>query len=284
MTILVETIEETRRRIASVRAGGRIVGFVPTMGALHAGHSALMERCRAESDFVVASIFVNPTQFAPGEDLDRYPRTLELDLDRCRNVGVDLVFYPSIPEIYPNGSDSTLVETPGLTRILEGAARPGHFRGVATVVLKLFNIVQPDIAYFGQKDFQQLTVIRRMTTDLLLPVEIRPHPTVREPDGLALSSRNRYLSARERSTAPILHRALTRARDAVVAGLANGDRVRQILRETLESGTGVVVDYAEVVDDRTLEPLTELTGRRAIALVAARLGSTRLLDNLYLSE
>ncbi len=284
MTILVETIEETRRRIASVRAGGRIVGFVPTMGALHAGHSALMERCRAESDFVVASIFVNPTQFAPGEDLDRYPRTLELDLDRCRNVGVDLVFYPSIPEIYPNGSDSTLVETPGLTRILEGAARPGHFRGVATVVLKLFNIVQPDIAYFGQKDFQQLTVIRRMTTDLLLPVEIRPHPTVREPDGLALSSRNRYLSARERSTAPILYRALTRARDAVVAGLANGDRVRQILRETLESGTGVVVDYAEVVDDRTLEPLTELTGRRAIALVAARLGSTRLLDNLYLSE
>ncbi len=284
MTILVETIEETRRRIASVRAGGRIVGFVPTMGALHAGHSALMERCRAESDFVVASIFVNPTQFAPGEDLDRYPRTLELDLDRCRNVGVDLVFYPSIPEIYPNGSDSTLVETPGLTRILEGAARPGHFRGVATVVLKLFNIVQPDIAYFGQKDFQQLTVIRRMTTDLLLPIEIRPHPTVREPDGLALSSRNRYLSARERSTAPILHRALTRARDAVVAGLANGDRVRQILRETLESGTGVVVDYAEVVDDRTLEPLTELTGRRAIALVAARLGSTRLLDNLYLSE
>ena len=284
MTILVETIEETRRRIASVRAGGRIVGFVPTMGALHAGHSALMERCRAESDFVVASIFVNPTQFAPGEDLDRYPRTLELDLDRCRNVGVDLVFYPSIPEIYPNGSDSTLVETPGLTRILEGAARPGHFRGVATVVLKLFNIVQPDIAYFGQKDFQQLTVIRRMTTDLLLPVEIRPHPTVREPDGLALSSRNRYLSARERSTAPILYRALTRARDAVVAGLANGDRVRQILRETLESGTGVMVDYAEVVDDRTLEPLTELTGRRAIALVAARLGSTRLLDNLYLSE
>lgn len=284
MTTLVETIEEIRRKIAEGRAGGRTVGFVPTMGALHAGHSALLDRCRAESGLAVASIFVNPTQFAAGEDLERYPRTLELDLERCRNAGVDLVFHPTAAELYPTGPDSTYVETPAFSQILEGAARPGHFRGVATVVLKLFAIVQPDVAYFGQKDFQQLAVIRRMALDLRLGVEIRAHPTVREPDGLALSSRNRYLSAEERLSAPVVHQALARARAAVDAGVTSGDRVRQILRETLESRTGVVVDYAEVVDDQTLEPLADLSGRRVIALVAVKLGSTRLIDNLYLRE
>lgn len=284
MPTLVQTIAQARPLIAKARAGGATVGFVPTMGALHSGHAALMQSCRRECGLAVASIFVNPTQFAPTEDLERYPRTLESDLEICRQAGVDLVFHPTPRDMYPNGLASTFVETPAFSSILEGAVRPGHFRGVETVVLKLFAIIQPDVAYFGQKDFQQLVVIQRMVDDLRLPVEIRAHPTAREADGLALSSRNRYLNPHQRSSAPTLYQALLRARAAVQAGLASGDRVRQILRETLESTPGIVTEYAEVVDDRTLEPLDNLEGRSAIALVAARLGSTRLIDNLYLRE
>jgi len=263
----------------------RVLGLVPTMGALHDGHVRLIERCRAEAGWVAVSIFVNPTQFGPHEDLVRYPRTLEADVERCRAAGGDLVFAPVPSTVYPNGSRSTWVEVPGLSDILEGASRPGHFRGVATVVLKLFEIVRPDLAVFGQKDYQQQLLIRTMAEDLHVPVRIVAEPTVREPDGLALSSRNRYLNPAERRDAPVLHLALLRARQAVLAGEASANRVRQILRETIESRESVRLDYAEVADADTLVSL-ELLGpdSRAVALVAARVGSTRLIDNLPLTE
>ncbi len=284
MTKLVETLAEIRKKTAQARGEGRSIGFVPTMGALHDGHTALLHQCRRESNLAVASIFVNPTQFGPGEDFNRYPRTLPEDLERCLQAGIDLVFAPSPAELYPNGLGSTYAEVPNLTTCLEGASRPGHFRGVATVVLKLFLAVTPDRAYFGRKDYQQLLVIRRLVEDLLLPVEVRDHPTVREPDGLAMSSRNRYLSPDQRQKAGVLHHALVQARNAVLGGIHDADRVRQILHQTLESSEGVVVDYAEVADAQTLEPLDRLSERQAIALVAARLGATRLIDNMQLTE
>jgi pantoate--beta-alanine ligase len=266
--------------VRAARDRGKRVGLVPTMGALHHGHLELIRRCREVSDFVVVSIFVNPTQFGAGEDFGRYPRPLDHDLRQCESAGVDLVFAPTVATVYPRGADSTFVEVPGLSNVLEGASRPGHFRGVATVVLKLFTMVQPDLAIFGQKDYQQQLVIRHMVEDLHVPVELLIAPTVREADGLALSSRNRYLSPDERRAAPVLFRALERARHAIVAGEQRADRVRQILRDTLESEPLVRPDYAELADAETLEPLGDLgKGRAAVALLAARLGTTRLLDN-----
>ena len=214
----VDSISGVRDAVAGARAAGRRVGFVPTMGALHQGHARLIERCREEAGFVVVSIFVNPTQFGPAEDLERYPRTLAEDLRKCAAAGADLVFVPTEATIYPRGRSATFVEVPGLSQVLEGAVRPHHFRGVATVVLALLEIVQPDVAVFGQKDFQQQLLIRRMIQDLHVPVELIVEPTVREPDGLAMSSRNRYLGDRERSAATILYRALEQARDAVLPG------------------------------------------------------------------
>jgi pantoate--beta-alanine ligase len=255
------------------------------MGALHDGHIRLIERCRAEAGWVVVSIFVNPTQFGPNEDFTRYPRTIEDDLARCQAAGVDLVFAPTPSEIYPNGAQSTWVEVPGVSDILEGASRPGHFRGVATVVLKLFEIVRPDVTVFGQKDYQQQVVIRRMVDDLHVPVRVVTEPTVREPDGLAMSSRNRFLAPPDRQVATVLYEALTRARQKILAGEVSANRVRQTMRETIESREGVRLDYAEIVDADTLGPLDQLgPGARAVALVAARVGSTRLIDNLPLTE
>jgi pantoate--beta-alanine ligase len=282
---LVESVASVRGAVARAREAGLVVGLVPTMGALHDGHVRLMERCRAEAGWTAVSIFVNPTQFGPNEDFTRYPRTLEDDLARCRAAGVDLVLAPSGSEIYPNGLQSTWVEVPGISDILEGASRPGHFRGVATVVLKLFEIVRPDVAVFGQKDYQQQVVIRRMVNDLKVPVRIVTEPTVREPDGLALSSRNRYLAPPERQAATVLYAALTRAREAVLGGEDLANRVRQMMRETIESREGVRLDYAEIADADTLGPVDRLgPGSRAVALVAARVGSTRLIDNLSLME
>jgi len=282
---LVESVQEVRRAIATARAIGKRIGLVPTMGALHDGHVRLIADCRAEAGLVVVSIFVNPTQFGPGEDFERYPRPLDDDLERCEAAGAALVFAPTTATVYPHGSRSTFVEVAGLSDILEGASRPGHFRGVATVVLKLFEIVQPDLAIFGQKDYQQQLLIRRMVEDLHVPVEVHTRPTVREPDGLALSSRNRYLNPQERQAATVLHRALEQASRAVAGGERRGDRVRQILRETLESEQLVRIDYAEVADADTLAPLDDLeAGRRAVALVAARVGTTRLIDNAVLEE
>lgn len=284
---MVESVESAaglREMVAAARKRGRRIGLVPTMGALHAGHVELIRQCRQRSDFVVVSIFVNPTQFGAGEDFGRYPRPIEEDLRQCDSAGVDLVFVPGISTMYPRGAYSTFVEVPVLSQVLEGASRPGHFRGVATVVLKLFELVRPDLAIFGQKDYQQQLVIRRLVEDFHLPVELVIAPTVRETDGLALSSRNRYLNPDERRAAPVLFRALEHARHAVAAGERRADRVRQIIRETLESEPLVKPDYAEVADAETLEVLGDLgEGRAAVAVLAARLGTTRLLDNALLS-
>jgi pantoate--beta-alanine ligase len=280
---LLDSVAEVRDAVTRARQAGRVIGLVPTMGALHDGHVRLLERCRAEADWIAVSIFVNPTQFGPNEDFTRYPRPLEEDLARCRSAGVDLVFAPTPQTIYPHGPRSTWVDVPGLSEVLEGASRPGHFRGVATVVLKLFEIVRPDLAVFGQKDYQQQLVIRRMVADFHLPVRIVVEPTVREPDGLAMSSRNRYLAPAERQAAIVLHAALQRARQAVREGEASANRVRQILRETIESNELVRLDYAEIADAESLEPLDRLgPDSCAVALVAARVGSTRLIDNLPL--
>ncbi|MBX6316177.1 MAG: pantoate--beta-alanine ligase [Isosphaeraceae bacterium] len=277
---MVESIEALRAAVRSARAAGQVIGFVPTMGALHAGHARLIEACRREAGFVVVSIFVNPTQFGPTEDFARYPRTPEDDRRLCAEAGASLLFVPSVETMYPHGVNSTYVEVPGLSETLEGASRPGHFRGVATVVLKLLLMIGPDVAYFGEKDYQQLLVVRRMVEDLAVPVAIRGVPTVREPDGLALSSRNRYLNAEERRAATVLSRALGAAQRAVAGGERSAERVRQILRNTIESEPLARLDYAEVADAATLEPLTAVgTDRPAVALLAARVGPARLIDN-----
>jgi pantoate--beta-alanine ligase len=286
VTRLVTTVEEVRAAVHQAKADGRIVGFVPTIGALHEGHVRLVDRCRAEAGYVVVSVFVNPTQFGPSEDYTRYPRTLETDLRLCEAAGADLVFAPDAATMYPRDRQAmTYVEVPGLTDALEGAARPGHFRGVTTVVLKLFNIVQPHAAFFGAKDYQQQLVLRRMVDDLNAPVAIRTVETVREADGLALSSRNRYLDPDERRAATVLFLALTRARKAVADGERDANRVRQVLTETIESEGKARLDYAEVADADSLERLSELSpGRRAVGLLAVRIGKTRLIDNAVLTD
>jgi pantoate--beta-alanine ligase len=282
---LIETAVRIREEVAAARRLGRRVGLVPTMGALHEGHVQLIARCRDLVDVVVVSIFVNPTQFGPGEDFERYPRALDLDLQKCERAGGDLVFAPAVSTMYPSGPQSTFVEVGPFSHILEGATRPGHFRGVATVVLKLFEIVRPDLAVFGQKDYQQQLLIRRMVDDLHLPILIRTCPTIRESDGLALSSRNRYLSPIERRAAIALYRGLESAKRAVADGERQADQIRQILRETIESEVLAKLDYAEVADSETLEPLGDLgSGRSAVCLVAAWLGTTRLIDNALLME
>ena len=285
MAELVNSVEDLRLKVAKVRERGQSVGLVPTMGALHSGHMRLIEQCRTLCDAVVVSIFVNPTQFGPHEDFERYPRPLEEDMLLCRAAGAELVFSPSVTAVYPKGASSTYVEVPGLSDILEGRSRPGHFRGVATVVLKLFEMVRPDLAIFGRKDYQQQLIIRRMVEDLHVPVKIITEPTVREPDGLALSSRNRYLSLAERNAALVLYQALEKGKGAVAAGERDPNRVRQILQQTIESDVSVRLDYAEVVDADTLEPLDDLEPpRQAVALLAAWVGSTRLIDNSLLNE
>ncbi len=280
------TIDSAREAVRRARGEGSRVGLVPTMGALHAGHIALAEESRRIADFTAVSIFVNPSQFGPGEDYDRYPRTLEDDLRKCEAAGVDLVFKPSADEMYPRGVPSaTFAEVPGLSHVFEGEIRPSHFRGVATVVLALFEIIRPDVAIFGQKDYQQQAILRRMVADLHVPVEIVTHPTVREPDGLAMSSRNIYLSDDQRRGSLALWRGLEAAIAAVRSGQADADRVRQILRTPIESEREATLDYAEVVDAETLEKLGRIEpGRPAVALVAARFGKTRLIDNARLTE
>jgi pantoate--beta-alanine ligase len=281
----VSTIDGVRAAVARAQAAGSRVGLVPTMGALHAGHAALIERCRGESEYVVVSIFVNPTQFGPAEDLMRYPRTLKDDLLLCQTSGAHMVFAPDEQTMYPGGRDGTFVEVPGLSRVLEGASRPGHFRGVATVVLALLEIVRPDLVVFGQKDYQQQLLIRRMIADLHIGVEVITEPTVREADGLAMSSRNRYLSTDERRAARVLYDALSRAKEAVDGGERDANRVRQTLTSTIELEALAKLDYVEVADAGTLDPLVEIEfGRPAVALVAARVGSTRLIDNALLTE
>jgi pantoate--beta-alanine ligase len=273
------TIEAVRQRVRQVRSQGKWIGFVPTMGALHEGHRSLIRAARQETDFVVVSIFVNPTQFGPSEDYLRYPRPFEKDVQVCAEEGVDLVFAPDVETMYPSGF-CTYVTVEGLSQLYEGRFRPGHFRGVATVVLKLFHIVEPDVAYFGQKDAQQARIVRQMIRDLNLPVTLVVCPTVREPDGLAVSSRNTYLEPHERQQALALSSALYRAAELVRQGQRCAERLRGEMLRVLQEGP-VQVDYADVVDPETFLPVEEVTGE-ALAIVAARVGSTRLIDNLLL--
>jgi pantoate--beta-alanine ligase len=277
---VARTVQALDHHLADARQNGQVVGLVPTMGALHDGHASLLRQAREESEVVVASIFVNPTQFGPNEDFNRYPRTLDADLQVCAANGVDLVFAPEADVLYPPGF-RTFVEVTGLQDVLEGVSRPGHFRGVATVVLKLFDIVRPGLAFFGQKDAQQARIIKQMVQDLQVPVVIRVGPTVREPDGLALSSRNRYLDPAQRSQAPILHRALTAARARVEAGERDPEAVRRVLIETVTTAPDAVLDYAAVVREDTLQPPPRLSGEVLLAL-AVRFGTTRLIDNVPL--
>ncbi len=277
---VIRDIEPLRRRLDAVRAQGQLIAFVPTMGALHAGHAELLRIARENADFVVASIFVNPLQFDRKEDLDRYPRTFDEDLLICAAHGVDLVFAPTASEFYPS-EPLTFVESPVLSQHLCGAFRPGHFRGVATVVLKLFNAVQPHLACFGEKDAQQLAIIRRMVTDFNLPIRILPVATVREPDGLALSSRNKHLSAEERAVAPVLARALNQALASLRAGEPIG-AARQAALRVLGAEPAIRVEYFEIVDPETLTPL-EQPQKQVLIAGAIWLGRTRLIDNLFWS-
>ena len=274
MTV-ADSIAEARRAVAAARAAGRRVALVPTMGALHEGHGRLIEEAGCGTDFVVVSVFVNPIQFNRQDDYARYPRPLADDVRFCERLGADLVFAPPEKEMYPRPLE-TYVEVPKLAEHLCGAFRPGHFRGVATVVTKLFNIVQPDRAYFGEKDAQQLALIRRMARDLNMPVEIVPVATVRQPDGLALSSRNRLLSDEERRRATALYRALSAARAAIAAGETEVAAVKRCALPLLE---GVRVEYFEVVDAEEMQPVERVAGPVRVA-VAAWLGSVRLIDNV----
>jgi pantoate--beta-alanine ligase len=279
MTVAVaRTVAELRGAVAAARRAGKSVGLVPTMGALHEGHAVLIRMARAATDFVVVTIFVNPTQFGPHEDLARYPRPLEADLAACAANGAELAFVPSVETVYPPGF-RTFVEVTGLQDVLEGASRPGHFRGVATVVLKLFNMVQPDVAWFGQKDAQQALIIRQLVRDLDVPVEVRIAATVRETDGLAFSSRNQYLDSAQRQAAPALAAALDAARALVAAGERNAVVVRDAMAQRIEATAGARLDYAAVVDAETLEPIDTLRGPTLLAL-AVRFGNTRLIDNV----
>jgi pantoate--beta-alanine ligase len=257
------------------------MGFVPTMGFLHAGHLSLIRRARAENASVVVSIFVNPTQFGPGEDFQRYPRDLNRDLGLIESAQVDAVFTPTVDEMYPPGS-STVVEVESLSGILEGASRPGHFRGVATVVCTLFHLVQPHRAYFGEKDYQQLQVIQRMVRDLQMPVEVIGCPTVREPDGLAMSSRNVYLSPPERAAAATLSGALSDAKRLFQEGVRDALTLQNSVQSLLAAEPLIRIDYVAVVQPHTLQPLTTLGPDGAVICLAVWLGKTRLIDNLRL--
>ncbi len=277
----VRRVEELRREVARWRKAGERIGFVPTMGALHEGHLSLVGIAREKADQVVASVFVNPTQFGPNDDFSRYPRQPEKDAEMLAAAGCNLLFLPDVDTMYPPGH-TVYVDLGNPSETLEGVCRPGHFRGVATVVALLFNLVQPDVAVFGEKDAQQLAVIRRMVRDLHIPVEIVPAPTIREADGLAMSSRNAYLSPEERKAAAVLHRSLRNAEAAIQAGERRGDEVRRILSETLNSEPLARVEYAEVVDAESFQPVETLRGRLVLPL-AVRVGGTRLIDNLQLA-
>jgi pantoate--beta-alanine ligase len=272
MTV-IDTVEALRTKLAS-RIGS--VGFVPTMGALHTGHARLLQVARPQNHLVLASIFVNPLQFDRKEDLQQYPRTFDADLELCREQKVDIVFAPSAAQVYPDGQPLTSVEVPSLSRTLCGAFRPGHFRGVCTVVLKLFHLVSPTRAYFGQKDAQQVAIIRRMTRDLNLPIEIVSVPTVREADGLAMSSRNGHLNPKEREFAPRLYGALQTVSAALDKGERSVSRLRQLAAHCLPD---TVIEYFDFVDTETLQPLP-IIDRDTLIAAAIWLGKTRLIDNL----
>ncbi|GAA5129704.1 pantoate--beta-alanine ligase [Alloalcanivorax gelatiniphagus] len=278
---ILHSVADVRARVAQWRRDGLSVGLVPTMGNLHDGHLSLVHTARDHCDAVVVSVFVNPTQFGPGEDFDAYPRTLDADADRLRDAGVEVLFAPSVDEMYPLGANHTWVDVDGLGDYLCGADRPGHFRGVATVVSKLFHIVQPDVAVFGEKDFQQLAILRRMTEELLFPIRIVGAPIARDADGLAMSSRNGYLSDQERARAPRLQHHLDQARRALETGERDFRELEARTAAAL-SAEGFEVDYVTVANARTLAP-ADAGDRDLVIAAAARLGKPRLIDNLALT-
>lgn len=277
---VAESVADLRTEVAVARRDGKAIGFVPTMGALHAGHVSLIDRARSECDLVVCSIFVNPTQFGPNEDFQRYPRPRELDLKLCGDAGTDIVFYPTAEMMYPAGY-KTFVDVRGLSDVLEGAIRPAHFRGVATIVAKLFLIVEAHRAYFGQKDFQQQLLIRTMARDLNMSTEVITCPTLRDPDGLAMSSRNAYLSPEERQKGLCLSRALALVAKMVDEGERDLGKLKSALHHEMSSVEGVAIDYAVIVDPLALTELNDVE-TEMVALVAAQVGTTRLLDNMIL--
>ncbi len=277
---ICKTIDDMRCASRAARLTGRSLGFVPTMGALHEGHLSLVRAAKARCDVVAASIFVNPLQFGANEDLAKYPRTFERDVTMLEEEAVDILFAPAVGEMYPAGA-VTYVTVEGLSEKLCGRSRPGHFRGVTTVVAKLFHIVEPDFAFFGQKDAAQSTIIRRMVQDLNIPIEIVVCPIVREPDGLAMSSRNAYLGPQERKSALVLNRALTRVKSRFDQGERNAAILIEVGKQTVQQESGARLDYFEIVDPFTLDPVQQLSTGGLVA-IAAFLGKTRLIDNILL--
>jgi len=277
---LVETIKEVRDFVGAVRKRGETIGFVPTMGAFHLGHLSLMHQAKKETDAVIVSIFVNPLQFAAGEDYDRYPRQMAKDMRMAESERVDVLLAPSVAEMYPKGF-ATYIDQNDLPAKLCGQFRPDHFRGVMSVVAKLFNIVKPDVAFFGQKDYQQYLLIRRMATDLNLDVDVRVLPTVREEDGLAMSSRNVYLGPKQRKDAICLYRALQRAEELIGSGESGAGKVASEMKRVIHRVKGARIDYIAVVNSDTLEPVKEIKGKTLIA-AAVRIGKARLIDNILI--
>ena len=276
--MIIETVKELREYLAGQRAASKTVGLVPTMGFLHEGHLSLIREAKAENDVVVVSDFVNPTQFGPNEDFESYPRNIERDTELALSAGADVIFYPSVSEMYPPES-STYVEVEGnITRVLCGASRPTHFRGVTTVVNKLFNIVEPNKAYFGQKDAQQVAVLTKMVKDLHMDIELIICPIVREPDGLAMSSRNTYLSAEERKQAVILNQALKKAKNAFANGEKDVVKLTGIITDKINEMPLAVIDYVSILDFPSLKPIITIE-KDALAAVAVKFGKTRLIDN-----
>jgi pantoate--beta-alanine ligase len=280
---IIRTISWMKETVRQARAENHVIGFIPTMGALHEGHLSLIRRARVDCSRVYASIFLNPTQFGPNEDLSRYPKTFESDVEKLTAAGVEVLFAPEISEIYPPGF-RTYVNVEGLSERLEGRSRPGHFRGVTTVVLKLFEIVQPQFAYFGRKDAQQVRILQQMAIDLNLNVEIVVCPIVREGEGLALSSRNTYLNSEERRAATVLQRALDEARRALNSGTRDALQLQTTIRRVLSSEPLARVDYVEIVDAESFEPVSSVGARPVYALLAIFIGKTRLIDNLLIEH
>jgi pantoate--beta-alanine ligase len=278
---IIRTIKSLKKEIARIKQKSKTIGFVPTMGALHEGHMTLIRRACRENDFVVVSIFVNPIQFGPREDFKKYPRNLKQDASLCNREKVDIIFYPDAGELYPENF-KTYVEVSGLGDSLCGEFRPGHFRGVTTVVTKLFNLVNPDIAYFGQKDAQQSIIIKKMVEDLNMPIKIKVLPTIREKDGLAMSSRNLYLSDEERKDAVVLFQALNLAADLIKAGMKDAGKIIKSMKGLIKTKRSAKIDYASIVDTDNLEPIQKINKKCLIAL-AVRIGKTRLIDNTIIT-
>jgi pantoate--beta-alanine ligase len=275
---VAKTIKSVRNLVKAARSKGKIIGFVPTMGVLHIGHISLIKAAMKKCDFVAVSIFVNPTQFGPGEDFEKYPRPLKADLEICRKAGVDVVFAPSPQQMYP-GENLTWVNVEKLTEQLCGQFRPGHFSGVTTVCAKLFSIVAPDIAFFGQKDAQQAIVIKRMVTDLNMPLEIVVCPTVRQADGLAVSSRNQYLTRQQKKNAPLIYKSLQKCQKLIEDGVADSKTIINQMRKILQQAPSIKIEYISIVDADTLQELKKITGK-VLTAVAVKIGSTRLIDNI----